>query len=109
MSHHRIGLLVLAAALLLDAIFGWLFAVAEHLPLWHGLYIEFANAVTVGGDVNPARHAGYLINTAVFAVVDPLFAIAIGLFTSGLLAVHIRRAEARIHRHLSMGKHPDLH
>lgn len=101
MSHHRIALLVIAAAAVLDAALGLAYAaVTPHLPWWHGLYCALANAVTVGGDVAPANGAGYAITAAECLLVVPLFAAAFSLFTSGLTAVHVRGAEGRIKRHV---------
>ena len=99
MSHRRVALLVIAAALALDTVCGCLYAVAEHLPLWHGLYAALANAVTLGSDVNPVNAAGYVINTAECFTIVPLFAASVSLFTSSLTEIHVRKAERRIKLH----------
>lgn len=101
MSHHRIALAVIAAALGLDALFGLLFAAAEHIAVWHGLYCALANAVTVGGDVAPTTPGGYVVNAGECLLVVPLFAATFSLFTSGLTAGHVRRAEVRLKQHVS--------
>lgn len=96
MSHHRIALIVIAAAAVLDAALGFGYAAAEHLPAWHGLFCALANAVTVGGDVPPTDPAGYAINAAECLLVVPLFAATFSLFTSGLSAIHIRSIHQRL-------------
>ena len=102
MSHHRRALIVIAVALVLDAACGAAFsAVTPGLPLWHGLYCALANAVTVGGDVPPANGAGYAVTAAECSLVVPLFAATFSLFTSGLTAGHVRRAERRIRQHIT--------
>lgn len=90
MSHHRAALVVIAAALGLDALFGWAFATVEHLTVWRGLFCALANAVTVGGDHSPTTVGGYLVTAAECLTVVPLFAATFSLFTSGLTAVHVR-------------------
>lgn len=101
MSHHRIALAVIAAALVLDAGCGLAYAVAEHIPAWHGLYCSLANAVTLGGDVPPVNPAGYAINAVECFLVVPLVAATFSLFTSGLTAGHVRRSESRLREHIS--------
>ena len=96
MSHHRIALIVIAAALVLDAALGLAYAVAEHLPAWHGLFCGLANAVTDGGDVPPRNAAGYAITAAEYLLVVPLFAATFSLFTSGLSAIHIRGIHVKL-------------
>jgi hypothetical protein len=100
-SHHRIALVTIAAALVLDAALGLAYAAAEHLPAWHGLFCGLANAVTDGGDVSPTNPAGYAITAAEYALVVPLFAATFSLFTSGLSALHVRDAERRIKAHIT--------
>lgn len=99
MSHHRIALRVILAALGLDALAGFLFSAVEHLPAWHGLYWALATAVTVG-DVAPVTGWGHVVAAAVCLTVVPLFAATFSLFTSGLTAVHVDRAEGRIKAHV---------
>ena len=96
MSHHRIALIVILAAIVLDAGLGLAFAAAEHLPAWHGLFCGLANAVTDGGDVSPTNPAGYMITAAEYVLVVPLFAATFSLFTSGLSAIHIRGLHRRL-------------
>lgn len=99
MSHHRIAVLTVAAALALDVILGALYSVVTPgLPLWHGLYCALANAVTDGGDITPVNGAGYAIQAAEYATVVPLFAATISFFTSGLSAAHVRPLHGRLSR-----------
>jgi len=83
-------LAILAAALVLDGICGLLYSFAEHIPKWHGLYCGLANGVTVGCNVPPTTHYGFVINTAEFLLVIPLFGATFGLFTGMLADIHIR-------------------
>ena len=109
-SHRRLMVLILALALVLDAICGILYSYAEHIPKWHGLYCALANGVTVGCDVPPATHYGFVINTAEFFLVIPLFGATFGLFTGLLADVHVRRAEERIKQHVTdTARGPDSH
>lgn len=101
MSHHRIALIVVAATLLLDVLLGFAYAmVTPHLSVLHGLYCALANAVTIGGDVAPVNGAGYAVQAAECLTVLPLGA-SFGLFTSGLTATHVKRAEKNIKAHIS--------
>ncbi len=109
-SHRRLMVLILALALVLDAICGILYSYAEHIPKWHGLYCALANGVTVGCDVPPTTHYGFVINTAEFLLVIPLFGATFGLFTGLLADVHVRRAEERIKQHVTdTVRGPDSH
>lgn len=101
MSHHRVALVTIAAALALDVILGALYSVfTPGLPLWHGLYCALANAVTDGGDVQPANGAGYAVQACEYVTVVPLVAATFSLFTSALSSVHVRASEQRIKRHI---------
>jgi hypothetical protein len=99
-SHRVIALLVIMAALVIDAALGLAFAAAEQLPLPHGLFCGLANAVTDGCDVAPRTVPGYVITAAEYILVVPLFAATFSLFTSGLTAVHIKDSEARVKQHI---------
>lgn len=111
MSHHRLALLVIAAAVAADQLLGLGFALAQPLPLWHAEFCALANAVTDGGDVTPRGGAAYAITAAEYVLVVPLFAATFSLFTSGLAALHVQRAkdeikehvEARLRHHLGGG------
>ncbi len=108
MSHHRIALIVIAVALVLDAGLGLAFAAVQHLPAWHGLFCGLANAVTDGGDVAPATGAGYAITAAEYLLVVPLFAATFSLFTSGLSAIHIRGLHRRLDDMAAPAAVPDV-
>lgn len=88
-QHSKRAWLVICAALVLDALCGLGFSYTEDLPIWHGLYIALANAVTFGGDVAPHSAMGYVINTIECVLVIPLFAATLSLFTSGLTVEHV--------------------
>ena len=104
-SHHRIALIVIAAAMVLDTACGLAFAAVQHIPAWHGLYDALANAVTLGGDVSPTTPGGYVVNTIECLSVVPLFVATFSLFTSGLTAGHVDRSERRIKAHISQQGH----
>jgi hypothetical protein len=99
-THHKIALLVVAAALALDGACGIAYAAAEHIAVWLGLYNALANAVTLGGDVPPANGWGHLVDACECFTVIPLFAATLSLFTSGLTEMHVVRAEHRIRQHI---------
>lgn len=99
--HHRLALLVITGALVLDAGLGLAYAaVTPGLPWWHGWYCALANAVTVGGDVPPANGAGYAIQAAECLVIVPLFGATFSLLTSGLTQSHVAASEDRIKKHI---------
>lgn len=102
MSHHRLALLTIITALVLDAAMGVAYAAAMHIGVWDGLYNSLANAVTLGGDVAPVGVWAHVINSLECISVVPLFAATFSLFTSGLTATHVRRSESRIKRHLEL-------
>lgn len=114
MSHPRIAVLTIAAAVVLDQLLGLGFALAQPMPLWHAEFCALANAVTDGGDVTPRNGTAYAVTAAEYVLVVPLFAATFSLFTSGLSSIHIRRAEQsikthveeRLHHHLYLGSRP---
>lgn len=88
--HHKRALVIIAVALVTDFFCGLGFAVAQAIPLWHGLYNALANAVTLGGDVVPTTTWGYATNAIECFTVVPLFAAALSLFTSGLTSNDVK-------------------
>lgn len=105
--HHRLALIILAAAICIGLTAGAAYAHFEGLALWRGWYCALANGVTVGGDVTPHNGAGYGINVFECVTIAPLIAAAFGLFTSGLVAGHtdkvgqqISASEDRIKAHV---------
>jgi hypothetical protein len=99
-THHRRALAVVLLALAADAVCGWLYGSYEHIGRLHGLYCGLANGVTVGCDVGPQHQAGYVVDAIECALVVPLFAAAISLFTSGLTSGHVAASEGRMKAHL---------
>jgi hypothetical protein len=99
-SHHRIAVITIAAALVLDTACGVLYAFAERIAVWHGLYCALADGVTRGGDVAPSTPAGYWISAVECVLVVPLIGATFSLFTSGLTSVHVRSSEKRVKAHL---------
>lgn len=100
MSHHRLALLTIAAALVLDAAMGVAYSAAMHIPVALGLYNALANAVTLGGDVAPVGVWAHVVNAIECFTIIPLMAAALSFFTSGLTGLHIQASEGRIKRHL---------
>jgi hypothetical protein len=98
--NHRAALIVIATAIVLDTLLGLAFALAENIPIPHGLFCGLANAVTDGCDIAPHTHYGYEITTAEYLLVVPLFAATFSLFTSGLTNLHIIRSEHRMRDHV---------
>jgi hypothetical protein len=92
MSHHKIAWWIVAAAAIMILIDGWLFSLAEHIPLWHGIYCIWMTSITVGGDVNPVGWGHACLAFAPF----PFLAAAFSLFTSALANIHIKRIERKI-------------
>lgn len=88
---HRAAVRVILVALAADAVCGVLFSFAQRLPLWHGMYVALANAVTFGGDVPPSTPLGYAVNTIECLFVIPLFAATLSLFTSRLTGEHVKQ------------------
>lgn len=81
----------------LDAVGGITFAIAEHLPVYSGLYWAVTTATTVGyGDITPHTTLGHVIAVLVMLTVIPLFAATFSLFTSGLTESHVVSSEDRI-------------
>jgi voltage-gated potassium channel len=98
---HRLAAITILAASLLDAVFGVVFAAAEHRSVGLGLYWAVATATTVGyGDVTPHTALGHVVAVAVMLTVVPLFAASFSLFTSALAGAHIVRSEHRIKQHV---------
>lgn len=98
--HHKRALLVIAATALLDAACGLLYAAAEHISPWHGLYCALADGVTRGGNASPTTTAGYIISAVECMLVVPLLGASFSLFTSGLTAVHVAASETRVKAHV---------
>lgn len=102
MSHHRMALLTIAAAAVLDIACGLGFAAAEHVSVAAGLYWAVGTATTTGyADVSPKTAPGHFVSVLAMLSVIPLFSAAFSLFTSGLMAAHVSRAEKRLRDHIT--------
>lgn len=105
LGRHRLAAGVIVGSVALYVVCGLLFAHAEHIPAWHGLYCATANAMTEGDcDVSPTAPLAYVVNT-----IEHLFLVAIGaawlgVFTSRVSALlvkqHVERSEENIKRHV---------
>ena len=102
MNHHKAAAATIAAAAALNLAFGTAFAAADHLSTGDGLYFAITTATTVGyGDITPRGWLAHLLAVAMMLTVVPLFAATFSLFTSGLTAGHVRRAEQAIKDHVT--------
>ena len=98
--HHRRAIIVLAAAVILDVIFGIAYGIANHTGIGDGLYYATGVATTSGN--SPALPVGWLphvLTVLMMATIIPLFAAAFSLVTTGLTANHIdtRHEELKAH------------
>ena len=101
MTHHRRALQVIGWAVLLDMALGLLFALAQGISYWDGLYWAVTTATTVGyGDIVPHGWLAHLVAIVVMLTVIPLFASAFSLLTSGLTSTHVEASEKRIKDHV---------
>jgi voltage-gated potassium channel len=100
-SHRRRALLVIGWAVLLDAALGMLFALAQGISYWSGLWFATVTATTVGyGDIIPHGWLAHVTAVLMMLTVIPLFASAFSLLTSGLTSTHVAASEARIKEHV---------
>lgn len=102
--HHRHAMRVIFLAACLDVILGVMFAAAQGISAWDGLYFATTTATTVGyGDITPHGWLAHVIAVLIMITVLPLFAATFSLFTSGLASreteVQVQAAEHRIRRH----------
>ena len=108
---RRAATLVLAASVVLDAVFGILFAFAQHVSAWNGLYFATTTASTVGyGDITPHGWAPHLISVAIMLTVIPLFSSVFSLLTTTLTTIHTDMKHAKLveridRHHEEMKKH----
>lgn len=87
--HHKRAIQVGAATIVLDAVLGVLVAVADHIPVWHGVYCALGTATTVGCDIAPRTGYTYAIFAVMMLTIVPLFTAIFSFFTSGLTADHV--------------------
>lgn len=97
MKQHRVALVIVAVSAVLVVLDGWAFSAAVHIAFWHGVYCIWMTAITVGGDVAPARWGYACLAFAPF----PLLAAAFSLFTSALAGISISDSEERIKKSIS--------
>lgn len=104
----RPAVIVLGLSVALDVVFGFLFAVTEHVSAWIGLYWATTTASTVGyGDVTPRGWAPHLIAVAVMLTVIPLFSAVFSLLTTGLTKKHVDRRHEELKKHIDL-KHAEM-
>jgi hypothetical protein len=101
-KQHRVALYTIAVTVVLDVILGLEYSKYEKIPIWHGLYCAEMTAVTVGCDVSPINHAGYIIMALIGVLIVPLVGASFSLFTSGITALHIHASKREIKAHLDM-------
>jgi len=99
---HRVALYTIAITAILDIILGLEYSKYEKIPIWHGLYCAEMTAVTVGCDVSPTNHAGYIIMALIGVLIVPLVGASFSLFTSGITSLHIHASKREIKSHLDM-------
>ena len=100
MSHHKIALIVIAAAAALDIIAAVTFAAVDHTGMLLAFYWAVYTATTTGyGDVPVTTPAAHVVAIAVMLTAIPLWTATFSLFTSGLMAAHVRKSEKRIKQH----------
>lgn len=98
-SHQAVRIVIFA--ILLDAVYGIAFGLANHVGVWYGLYFATTTASTVGyGDITPVGWLPHLLAVLIMVNVVPLFAATFSLFTSGLTSTHVKHSEARIKEHV---------
>lgn len=105
---RRAAVLVLILSVILDVIFGIVFAFAQQVSIWNGLYFATTTASTVGyGDITPRGWAAHLISVAIMLTVIPLFSAVFSLLTTTLTAAHADLKHAKLIAHLDL-KHEEL-
>lgn len=88
--HHRRALAVLGGTFVLDIALGAGYALASHISVGHGIYCATGIATTVGCDVTPHGWLPYLLCSLMMVTIVPLFASVFSLFTTGLMADHMK-------------------
>ena len=107
-GHHRIAIVTISLSVTLAAVFGTLFASVEHMSEGLGIYWATATVTTVGyGDITAKTVAGHWIAEFTMLTAIPLWTATFSLFTSGLMAIHIRRSEKRIREAMPGGRPGD--
>lgn len=102
MSHHKIALLAYAAMGGVTAWLGVIFAAVSHIAATTGLYWAIITVTTIGyGDVVPHTPHARLVAVSLALTGIPLYSLTVALFTSWLMAGHIRKARDDIKEHVS--------
>lgn len=105
--HHKRAFRVLVITVILDVFLGALVAVADHVPVWHGVYCAVGTATTVGCDLSPKSGWSYALFTVMMLTIVPLFTAIFSFFTTGLTSDHVenvtQRQTAELKEHLSDG------
>jgi hypothetical protein len=96
---HRRAVIVLTTSLALLWLDSIIFAAAEHISLWLGLYNILADAETFGGVTPPTNALGYACLTAVCLLLIPLLGSTISLVTSGLTETQVKKSTDEIKTH----------
>ena len=104
-THTKRALTVIAAAMSLDFLLGWLFALVQHIALIDGLYYAVTTGSTVGyGDIYPTHPLSKLITVIMELTVIPLFAAAYSLMTANLTTSTVTRG---VNKHIDK-KHEEF-
>lgn len=88
-KHLRRAALLLASVVTADVIAGFIVAVAEHVPAWHGIYCTVGLTTTDGCDIPFHSGATYAVATIAMILFVPLWGAVFSFFTSGLTASHV--------------------
>jgi voltage-gated potassium channel len=97
---------VLVLSVVLDTAFGVLFAFAQHVSVWDGLYFATTTGSTVGyGDITPRGWAPHLLAVAMMLLVIPLFSSVFALLATALTTAHVDRRHNELKRHISEVHH----
>jgi voltage-gated potassium channel len=100
-THHRRALQVIGWAVLLDMALGLLFALAQGISYWDGLYWSVTTATTVGyGDIVPRGWLAHLVAIVVMLTIIPLVSATFSLFTAGMTTTRVDASEQRIKDHV---------
>lgn len=105
---RRAAAFVLILSVSLDVVFGFLFAIAQHVSVGTGLYFATTTASTVGyGDITPHGWAPHLISVAIMLTVIPLFSAVFSLLTTSLTSKHVDRRHDELKAHIDT-RHREL-
>ena len=99
---------VLVLSVTLDGLFGVMFAFAQHVSVWNGLYFATTTGSTVGyGDITPRGWAPHLLAVAMMILVIPLFSSVFALLATALTTAHVDARHARLMAHIDR-RHDEL-